>query len=289
MTTTVQQGTYELHGVTCRLGGTEILHGVDLDIRPGEVLALVGPNGAGKSTLLGVVSGDLKIAAGSALLNGREIADWRASDLSRLRSVLTQSNEVSFPFTVRQVVEMGRSPWWGRDESRLDEKAVGAALTATDTTHLVDRVFPTLSGGEKARVSLARVLAQETRIVLLDEPTAALDLRHQEEIMALAGDLADRGRTVVAVVHDLSLAAAYADRVAIIDAGQLVAIGPPNEVITPELIGATYGIDVGVRPIDGRLVVVPAGRRRVRPHADAPSAYSDDLSYHKDNESKGDP
>lgn len=285
--TTTMTATYALRGVTCRLGGHEILHGIDLDIRPGEVLALVGPNGAGKSTLLGVISGDLKVSGGTAQLHGREIADWRTADLSRERSVLAQSNEVSFPFTVRQVIEMGRSPWWGRDESDRDDAAVSAALAATDTTHLVHRVFTTLSGGEKARVSLARVLAQETPIVLLDEPTAALDLRHQEEIMALAGDLADQGRTVVAVVHDLSLAAAYADRVAIIDGGQLVALGSPGEVLTPELIESTYRIGVGVREVDGRLVVVPEGRRRSRPHSDTSSSYSDDLSYHGDNEEEG--
>lgn len=279
--------TYALCGVTCRLGGQEILHGIDLDIRPGEVLALVGPNGAGKSTLLGVISGDVRVAGGSVQLLGREIAQWRTAELSRERSVLAQSNEVSFPFTVRQVVEMGRSPWWGRRESEHDAAAVAAALHETDTTHLADRVFTSLSGGEKARVSLARVLAQDTPVVLLDEPTAALDLRHQEEIMALAGDLADRGRTVVAVVHDLSLAAAYADRVAVIEAGRLVALGTPNDVLTSVLIQSTYGIDVGVREIDGRLVVVPAGRRRSRPHSDKQSSYSDGLSYHDDHDREG--
>lgn len=255
---------YEVRRLSCRLGGHEVLHQVSLDIRRGKVLALVGPNGAGKSTLLGVLSGDIPLHAGSAALFGQPINQWSPKALAQHRSVLLQHNEVSFAFTVRDVIEMGRSPWWNKGSAERDHKIVADAVRATDTEHLLDRTFITLSGGEKARVSLARVLAQSTEVVLLDEPTAALDLRHQEEVMSLARELAKSGRTVVVVVHDLSLAAAYADEIALIDGGRLAAHGTPEDVITAAQVKETYGIDVSVHtnPDDGCLVVVPRRSRR---------------------------
>ncbi len=154
---------------------------------------------------------------------------------------------------------MGRSPWQGRPESGEDDEAVAEALRLTDTEALTGRRFTELSGGERARVSLARVLAQRTPVVLLDEPTAALDLRHQEDVMAIARSLAAAGRTVVTVLHDLSLAAAWADRIAVLSRGELVAAGPPAEVLTAELIGEVYGLAVHILTDtpDGRPVVVP--------------------------------
>ena len=250
---------YQVRGLDCRLGGRTVLTGLDLDIAPGELLALVGPNGAGKSTLLGVLSGDLRPAAGEVALDGRPLPAWTHRELARQRSVLLQANQVSFPFTVAEVVEMGRSPWQGRPESEEDEEAIAEALRLTDTEHLIGRRFTALSGGERARVSLARVLAQRTPVVLLDEPTAALDLRHQEEVMAIARRLAAAGRTVVTVLHDLSLAAAWADRIAVLSRGELVAAGSPGEVLTAGLIGEVYGLEVHVLTDtpDGRPLVVP--------------------------------
>ena len=254
---------YEARGVTCRLGGREIIHDVDLDVRHGEVLALVGPNGAGKSTLLGALTGDVPVAAGEVRLEGRPLGSWSASDLARARSVLLQANQVSFPFTVREVVEMGRSPWLGRATAEEDADAIAAAVERTDISHLLDRAFTALSGGEKARASLARVLAQQTDVVLLDEPTAALDLRHQEEVMVVARSLAASGRAVVVVLHDLSLAAARADRIAMVDRGRIVAAGAPSDVLTPERIESVYGIAVHVLTDtpDGHLIVVPHRER----------------------------
>lgn len=251
--------SYQVRGLECRLGGRTVLTGLDLDVVPGEVLALVGPNGAGKSTLLGALAGDLPVAAGTIALAGRPLAGWPQTDLARERSVLLQANQVSFPFTVAEVVEMGRSPWRGRPEVELDDRAIADALRLTDTEHLAGRRFTALSGGEKARVSLARVLAQQTPVVLLDEPTAALDLRHQEDVMAIARRLSATGRTVVTVLHDLSLAAAWADRIAVLSQGRLVATGAPVEVLTASLIGEVYGLDVHVLTDtpDGRLIVVP--------------------------------
>ncbi|WP_229051727.1 heme ABC transporter ATP-binding protein [Aeromicrobium sp. Leaf350] len=262
--------------VTCVRGGRPVLTKVTLDVRSGEVLALVGPNGAGKSSLLGVLAGDLSVAAGDVELDGRPIGSWVPRELARQRSVLLQANDVSFPFRAAEVIEMGRSPWAGASGFADDEQALSAAIDRADVAHLLDRPYTALSGGERARVSLARVLAQDTPVVLLDEPTAALDLRHQEEVMAVARRLARAGKAVVVVLHDLSVAAAWADRVAIIDAGRLVACGPPADVLTAERILAVYGIAVHVVPTpDGHVSVVP---RRTE-FSDNVSHQGDEASY----------
>lgn len=239
------------------LDGATVLDGVTLDVVPGEVLVLVGPNGAGKSTLLGVLSGERRPTRGAVSLAGRELQGIRESELARLRSVLTQENQVSFPFRVAEVVAMGRAPWAREVESRDDEIAVSQAMDAADVTHLAARRYTQLSGGEKARVSLARVLAQATPVVFLDEPTASLDLRHQEDVMRVARSLADAGKAVVVVLHDLSLASAYADRLALLSAGRLDALGAPAEVLTEERIERVYGLPVDLHLVSGRPVVVP--------------------------------
>ncbi|NYF97290.1 heme ABC transporter ATP-binding protein [Janibacter cremeus] len=247
-----------LTDIGCHRGGREVLSGVSLRVEPGRLLALVGPNGAGKSTLLALMCGDLPLSSGEVLIGGRPLRQWSASELARERAVLLQSNEVSFGFTGRQVVEMGRNPWSGRPEADEDEQAVDEAMTAADVHHLAHRPFSTLSGGERARVSLARVLAQRTATVLLDEPTAALDLRHQEEIMTLARRLTHEGKAVIVVLHDLSLAAAYADQIAVIANGTLGTVGSPTEVLTPQLVRCVYGVDAHLLTSpDGHLVVVP--------------------------------
>lgn len=244
--------------VSVKRGDRQIVNDVSLAVHPGEVLALVGPNGAGKSSILSTLSGDLTPQQGHAMLLDRPTSSYRPLQQARLRSMLLQANQVSFPFTVRQVVEMGRSPWAGQPEEERDDEAVAWAIESVEIGHLTTRRFNELSGGEKARVSLARVLAQETPIVLLDEPTAALDLHHQERVMALVKRLGKEGKAVVVVVHDLSLAAAYADRVALIVDGRLVAFGTPADVITPERISDAYRVAVDVL-VDGagRQIVVP--------------------------------
>ena len=243
--------------IAVRLGGRAILDDVSLDVTPGEVLALVGPNGAGKSTLLSVLSGDRKPDSGTVTIDGRELGSIRHGELARLRAVLTPENSVSFPFRVSEVVAMGRSPWARSLESRDDVAVVNEALEVTDVAHLGDRRYTTLSGGEKARVSLARVLAQHTPVVFLDEPTAALDLRHQEDVMRVARSMAEDGRAVVVVLHDLSLAGAYSDRLALIAHGALDAIGTPSEVLTAERVERVYGLAVELRDVGGHPVVVP--------------------------------
>ncbi len=204
-----------------------------------------------------MLSGERRPTAGRIELDGRELHAVPTRELARMRSVLTQENTVSFPFLVSEVVAMGRAPWAGTIEGRDDWHAVLDALDAADVRHLATRRYTALSGGEKARVSLARVLAQQTPIVFLDEPTASLDLRHQEDVMRLGRRMADDGRAVVVVVHDLSLAAAYADRLAIIAAGRLEAVGSPREVLSEERVERVYGLPVELHLVNDRPVIVP--------------------------------
>ena len=275
--------TLEARGVTVHLGGTPILTEVDLDLRRGEVTVLVGPNGAGKSTLFGVLAGDIapragtvRIIAGSPAAGGsasRELADvsaLRPKELSRRRAVQMQDSRLAFSFTARDAVEMGRAPWAGTPEEERDDEVIAAALAAGEVTHLAARQVPSLSGGERSRVAFARLLAQETEILLLDEPTAALDIRHQEHVIAAARARARAGATVMVIVHDLSLAAAYADRIVLLEDGRVRAVGSPAEVLTAELVSEVYQHPVTVltAPEGGELLIVPVRRR---PDADAPA------------------
>lgn len=237
---TVPSTAAAVAGLRVRLGGKDVLRGLDLDVRAGEVLSLVGPNGAGKSTLLAALSGDLEAAAGEVALWDRPVDDWSALEAARRRAVLPQSHLVSFPFSVREVVAMGRVPWAGTERSDEDERRIAAALALAEAVQFAARPFTSLSGGEQARVMLARVIAQDAGLVLLDEPTAALDLRHQELVGRLCRTLAAEGRAVVIVLHDLDLAAAYADRCALLSEGRLAACGEPVEVFTAERLSEVY-------------------------------------------------
>jgi iron complex transport system ATP-binding protein len=254
--------TLEAHDVVCRLGGRVVLDGVTVAAAPGRVLALIGPNGAGKSTLLATLAGDIIPASGHVLLDGKNLTHWAPVERARRRSMLLQSNAVTFGFTAREVIAMGRAPW--EPDPEADDRAVADAIEATDVAHLRDRPYRQLSGGEQARVSLARVLAQQTPIVLLDEPTAALDLRHQEDTMRVARTLADEGRTVVIALHDLSLAAAYADDIAVIDSGRIVAQGGPRDVFVTKVLERTFQTPLVVLTDPNGNAVV-AHRRRPRP------------------------
>ena len=241
------------------LDGRAIVKSVSLEVYPGQVLALVGPNGAGKSSILSLLAGDTEATTGRAVLAEKDVTKYRPDEAARLRAVLLQANQVSFPFSVEEVVEMGRAPWARTPQIAEDDDAIEEALRLADVGHLSERVFTQLSGGERARVSLARVLAQRTPLVLLDEPTAALDLKHQESVMETLRALADQGRAVVVVVHDLSVAAGYADRVAMVVDGKLEAIGSPSEVIIAERVSRVYGVDVDIEQVGNppRPVVLP--------------------------------
>ncbi|GAA2234396.1 heme ABC transporter ATP-binding protein [Herbiconiux moechotypicola] len=240
------------------IDGTRILTDVSFSAHAGEVVALIGPNGAGKSTLLSVVTGD-QASTGSVEIAGRALGDWSLKELGRRRAVLLQQTGVFFPFTVREVVEMGRAPWQGTPRDLDDDRVVEESIELTEMTRFRDRAVPSLSGGERARASLARILAQETGILLLDEPTAALDLRHQEDVLRISRDRARAGDCVVVVLHDLSLAAAYADRIVLIDGGSVVADGPPDAVLTAPLLSHVYELPVEVmrHPVTGTAIVLP--------------------------------
>lgn len=246
-------------GVGVEIDGKRILEAVDLDLAAGEVLALIGPNGAGKSTLLGVLSGDASASTGSVEIAGTPLGDWHLQVLARQRAVLAQSNAVAFPFSVLEIVEMGRAPWRRTPREDEDDQAVADAMARTEVTRFADRAYPSLSGGERARASLARVLAQRTGIVMLDEPTAALDLKHQEAVLRIARERAAAGDAVVVVLHDLNLAAAYADRVALLADGRLHSAGAPEQVLTAETIGEVYQhpVEIVRHPRTGRAIVVP--------------------------------
>lgn len=227
--------------VVARRGGRLVLEGVDLDVRAGEILMIVGPNGAGKSTLLRVLAGDDAPDTGSVTLLDRPMSDWQPGEAALRRAVLPQQNVLSFPFCVKDVVTMGRAPWQGIAGPDDDETVIAEVMAQTGITELTDRRFTSLSGGEAARVSLARVLAQRTPVLLLDEPTAALDPHHQEEVLAVLRSCADAGTAIVAVVHDLNLAAAYADRIAVLSDGRIAAEGSAVEVLTDAVLSAAYG------------------------------------------------
>ena len=249
----------ELSDATVARSGRTVLRDVSLTVSAGEVVAVVGPNGAGKSTLVSVLAGDLAPVSGTVTVDGRPVGRWRPKELALRRSVLPQHTAVAFPFTVAQVVAMGRAPWARTASAAEDEDAIAEAMAVTEVTGFAGRTFGTLSGGERARVALARVLAQRTPVLLLDEPTAALDLRHQDLVLSVAAARAAAGCGVLAVLHDLNLAAAYADRVAVVADGRLRACGPPGEVLTGDLLTEVYHreVEVMAHPRTGSPLVLP--------------------------------
>ena len=229
------------------LGGREILRDVALRVGDGERIALVGPNGAGKTTLLRALVGLLPYR-GSLRLRGREIGAWAARDRAREVALVRQQTPLAVDFTVAEVVALGRAPHLGWLDAVAGEDAarVGAALDALDLGPFADRPVPSLSGGEQQRVFLAQALAQDAPLLLLDEPTAHLDVRHQLDLLGRVARLAAAGRTVVAAIHDLGLAARFADRILVLAGGRLVADGPPAEVLTPDRLRTTFGVEAEV-------------------------------------------
>ncbi|NLU75324.1 heme ABC transporter ATP-binding protein [Streptomyces sp. HNM0575] len=262
----------EARGATVRLGGRTVLDGADLALVPGEVVALVGPNGAGKSTLLAALAADTRVSGGSVHIAGRSAGAWTARELAVLRAVLPQTTTLSFPFTVAEVVRMGRAPWTGTPHEDDDEAAVAEAMALTEVADFAARPFSALSGGERARVALARVLAQRAPVLLLDEPTAALDLHHQELVLRVCRERAAAGEAVAVVLHDLTLAAAHVHRIALLDGGRVISVGPPGQVLDPAALTRVYRHPVEVVPhprTAARLVLpvrdVPADTRADTP------------------------
>lgn len=247
----------QVEGLKVTLGGNTILDGVELSIKPNEFVVIVGPNGAGKTTLLksaaGLVAADGKIALGGAALS-------RLSVMERARRVayLPQGHVFHWPLTVEDVVGLGRLPCTsGADLSTADREAVKRAMDETGTAEFAERPVTTLSGGERARVALARVLATESKLVLADEPTASLDLRYQLIVLDTLHRHTQKGGAVVAVLHDIGLAARRADRIIVMKEGRIVGDGPPRDVLTPDLIADTFSVDVQIVTMADGPVVIP--------------------------------
>jgi iron complex transport system ATP-binding protein len=254
--------TVELRDVTVVLGGRPVVDRIDLVVTEGEWVAIIGPNGAGKTTLLRAIA-RLVHFAGAIELEGRSTSSMRRAELSRLVAVVAQDPSTPPWMTVGEYVLLGRTPHLGplAKEGKRDLDAAARALDRLDLSDFGERRLGTLSGGEKQRVVVARALAQEAQIVLLDEPTAALDIGHQQQALELLDALrAESELTLVAAMHDLTLAAQYAERMVLLDRGRIVADGSPHEVLTEESIARHYGASIDVVPVDGRVAVIP--RRR---------------------------
>lgn len=231
-------------------GGEPVVRGIDLVLPPGRITALIGPNGCGKSTLLKALARILHPSAGRVLWRDSPIASVPARQLARELALLPQVQQVPEGVSVRELVSYGRAPYtgfWGR--LGADDRAqVAAALAATGIEALAERPVSELSGGQRQRAWLAMALAQDTDHLLLDEPTTYLDLNHQVELMGLLGDLRARGKTLVAVLHDLDQACRYADWLVVMAAGRVVAQGTPGEVMTPALLARVFGLDAEIHP-----------------------------------------
>jgi iron complex transport system ATP-binding protein len=255
----VDTGAIDIQQLGITLNGRTLLEDVSLHLRQGEVLALLGPNGAGKSTLLRAVAGDLPFTRGRILLHGAPIDSYHPRDLAMRRAVLPQQTVLQFAFTAREVVEMGRGIWSSRHTREQDDAVIRAAMERTETDAIQERTYPTLSGGEQARVTLARVLSQEAPILLLDEPTAALDLSHQQMVMEIAREIAQAGGAVMTILHDINLAAAYADRLAILHQGRMVSLAEPWEALNPELLSEVFDCPIAVarHPMRNCPLVLP--------------------------------
>lgn len=243
--------------VHVRIGRSALLTGVSLTIASGEVVAVVGPNGAGKSTLLKALCGDVTASQGEVTLNGRRLVAWQRRERARVVAVLPQESTLAFPFTVLEVVLMGRTP---HDSDGQHDRAIArAALDAAGMAAFEQRLYPTLSGGERQRVHVARVLAQVweepgdgPRYLLLDEPTANLDLAYQHHTLETFRQFAAKGAGVLAVLHDLNLAAQFADRIVVLRDGHQLASGCPHAVLTPGIIEAAFAFSATVMPHPSR-------------------------------------
>lgn len=230
-----------------------ILHDLNFSIQPGEFVGLLGPNGSGKTTLLKLMCGVLKPDSGKVLLQGKDLAQAHRKEVARMVSVLPQENYLDFPFTCLEVVLMGRSPYlktfqW---ETAEDLEIARRAMEQTDSSEFANRDIRSLSGGERERVLLARALAQQPRILLLDEPTTHLDLKHQYEIYQLLQRLHIQGLTVMVVLHDINFAAQACSRVLILNEARIAADGLPHDVLQAERVGEIYGVPVNTLALPG--------------------------------------
>jgi iron complex transport system ATP-binding protein len=245
----------DVDGVSVGFGGATVLESVSTSVDEGQFVGLVGPNGAGKTTLLRTLNGVLDPDEGTVRVAGRRLTDLGSREASRLVATVPQSTASAFSFDVRRIVGMGRTPHVGRFEGRTaaDRRAVADAMERTDVTHLADRPVTDVSGGERQRVFLARALAQETPVLLLDEPTSDLDVNHRVRTLDIVADLVAEGRTVVAAIHDLDLAARYCDELRLLYDGRVRAAGPPDAVLTEAAVESAFDATATVttHPVTG--------------------------------------
>jgi iron complex transport system ATP-binding protein len=249
----------EVTDLSVTLGGASVLDSVSTSVDEGRFVGLVGPNGAGKTTLLRAISGAIDPDHGTVRVAGADVSDLGSRATSRLVATVPQSTASAFEFPVRRVVAMGRTPHLGRVGTRTaaDREAVDEAMARAAVTDLADRPVTDVSGGERQRVFLARALAQETPVLLLDEPTSDLDVNHQIRTLELVADLVDEGRTVVAAIHDLDLAARYCDELGLLHDGTIGAAGPPESVLTGDTVETAFGVRATVtdHPVTGSASV----------------------------------
>ncbi len=259
-------GELRAEGLSFRIGSSELLRDVSIDVRPGRVTAVLGPNGAGKSTLLRLLSGDMHPSAGRVTLDERPLHEWKPQTLALRRAVMPQSSTLTFPFTALQVAALGRIPYTTGLGTARDHAVALGALARAGADHLSHRLYPTLSGGERQRVDYARALAQVwsaevpgARYLLLDEPTSSLDLARQHELLDSVRSFAQEGVGVFIVLHDLNLAAEYADEVTVLREGAVVCCGPPRAALTASLVERAFSLRVLVtsHPRSGRPIIVP--------------------------------
>ena len=254
--------TLELENVRYRYPGapTDALSGVSIAVKPGEFHAVLGPNGSGKTTLVRLALGALAPVEGRAVVIGRPVAQWSRQDLARVVGVVPQREDNLFPQRVRETVLLGRYPHlslWGRERPE-DHAAVERALVACDAFHLVDRWVWTLSGGEYQRVRVARALAQEPKLLVLDEPGMSLDLKHEMTLFELIRGLVDdQGLGVLMITHDLNLAARFCDSLLLLEAGRPIASGAAAEVLTQHNVETVFSWPVAMQTIDGRPQMIP--------------------------------
>ncbi len=243
-----------------------ILQHVGFEVLPGEHMAILGSNGAGKSTLLKVLCGELNSCTGLVKMQGKLLQHWSAADLARFRAVLQQHTALTMPFLVKDVVMMGRYPHQKERSAQLDDNIVASALHKTGIEHLAERNYLQLSGGEQQRVHLARIFAQiwhsadyDVRYLFMDEPINSLDIRHQHNALELAREFAAEGNCVISVLHDLNLAAQYADKILLMKQGKVLAFGTPAQVLDPQIISKAYDYNLWVCYPEGHKhpVVIP--------------------------------
>ncbi len=249
----------EARHVEVRLGGRAVIEDVSCAAEPGMITAVIGPNGAGKSTLLRALAGTATPHDGEVVLAGRALASYALAERGRALAYLPQDRVVHWPLAVRAIVGLGRLPWrhGPAAESAADKAAIDAAMAAMDVTSLQERSAGALSGGERARVLMARAIAQTPSVIVADEPTAGLDPAHQLALFACLRRLAGESRTIVIALHDLSLAARFCQRIVLLQRGRVAAEGAAGDVLTPERLSPVYGVRILCGTLDGVPVVLP--------------------------------